>query len=194
MKNLINRNWKASASNRKKISIINNLMGILFSHKLVLFDFKIVEIWWHANTGSEWHSHKDASICPHKFRLEFLGLRLEFNFNHLKEIRKNRFEADGKCWHTQFIGPCFMLDSITISWTKLDDIPFCEKKLIWFDITDVLLRTRKHGRFNERKFFWTTKIKLINDNGGIWTALHKLNSNSEITRFTFKIFKKTFKL
>jgi len=194
MKNLINRNWKASASNRKKISIINNLMGILFSHKLVLFDFKIFEIWYDSNVGTHYAGFKDASICPHKFRLEILGLRLEINFNHLKEVRKNRYEFGDKCWHTQFIGPCIMMDSITFSWTQLDDIPFCEKKLIWFDITDVLIRSRKHGRFNESKGFWQTKIKLIDDNGGLWTAFHKLNHNFELTRFKFKIFKKTFKL
>ncbi|QDP57506.1 MAG: hypothetical protein Unbinned2072contig1001_20 [Prokaryotic dsDNA virus sp.] len=199
MKNLFNRNWKANASQKKVISIINNLNVILFNHNFKLFNFTIFSMNFWASNGSNFHDFKNVSIIPSEIRFELLGLQFWLMFkDDMKEIRKGRFEERGKCWRTQFVGRCFWLREIRVSWSGLF---FTQGEIISWQPHTIQRSWKWHNkRWNEKKFFISDSFKLFPPNhsffdgcnGGITTRWHAVDDFGRTMRFTFKIFGKRF--
>lgn len=203
LKSLFNRNWKANASQKKVISIINNLNVILFNHNFKLFNFTIFSMDFWANSGTNFHDFKNSSIIPSEVRFSLLGLQFWFMFkDNMKEIRKGRFEDSGECWHTQYVDRCFWLREIRITYNGL----FFEKRdfghFLFSWEPNTIQRTWKwHSKhWNEKKVFISDTFKLFPPNhsfydgcnGGITTCFHKIDDYGKTMRWTFKIFGKRF--
>jgi len=150
-------NLKAN-NNSKQLKLIAKIQSVILrltSHEINLFGIEIFRMgFWFSDAPIKWCDKQSKwidqiSIRPSRFELSLFGINFQMNFNaKVSGVGENRFEENGKCWHTQEIGFKFIKGFI-VFFSPL----FTKKKLPILNVSpkEITIRKRKH---QPRKDVW----------------------------------------